>query len=69
MNGMNLNGFLGKQLSKIIKKVIKNKLGFYPEIDINTLNFYEGDDCLIHLEVKAITTHKTLERIIEEATK
>ena len=69
MSGMNLNGFLGKQLSKIVRKAIKNKLGFDPDIDIKTLNFYEGDDCLIHLEVKAITTHKTLERIIEEVTK
>lgn len=69
MSGMNLNGFLSKQLSKIVKKAIKNKLGFDPDIDINTLNFYEGDDCLIHLEVKAITTHKALERFIEEVTK
>lgn len=68
MSGMNLNGFLGRQLSKIVNKAIKNKFGFEPDIDIKTLNFYE-DGGFIHLEVKTVMTHETLEKVIEEVTK
>lgn len=39
MEYVKLDGFLGRQLSKVINKAVRNKMGFEPNININSFSF------------------------------
>lgn len=68
MEFMKLNGFLSKQVSKLLNKVLKKHLGFDPDICVNNLNLQEQNGLMI-LEIKLCISTQDFDKVIEEVTK
>lgn len=74
MECVKLDGFLGRQLSKILNKAIKAKLGIDPSIDIKLFSFEEvpitkPDEPIVRVKLEAIMDQSKFESVIEEVTK
>ena len=68
MEFMKLNGFLSKQVSKLLNKALKKKFGFDPDICVNNLNLQEQNG-LMTVEIKLCITTQDFDKVIEEVTK
>ena len=68
MEFMKLNGFLGKQVSKLLNKALKKKFGFNPDICVNNLTLQEQNG-LMTVEIKISMTTQDFDKVIEEVTK
>ena len=70
MECVKLDGFLGRQLSKILNKAIKAKLGIDPEIDIKLFSFEDHPvEPIVRVKLEATMEQSKFESIIEEVTK
>ena len=69
MEYMRLDGFLGKQVSKILNRALKEKMGFDPDVLISSLSFKTTENGLVELNLNANMKQNTFEKLIEEVTK
>jgi len=68
MEYMKLDGFLGKQLSKLLNKALASKFGVNPKLDIREFTFSSTVDGLVKVQLSAEMPQKEFEAIIEEVT-
>lgn len=74
MEYMKLEGFLGNAVSKLINKGVESKVGFNPNILLNSFTLKtdvnpENSDELVVVNLTAQMTQEAFDKLIEEATK
>ena len=69
MEYMRLDKFLGRQVSKILNKVLKEKVKFDPGIDISGLSFETTEDGRVELGLRVYMNQDAFEKVIEEVTR